>query len=99
MKRPRKQPKPPKATDPFPIWEVHWEDAEEHGDIGWNCIKDLLKEARKPCPVMRTVGYLVHEGESHISLMSTIGSQECGRLEKIPTGFIKEKKVLWEPHD
>ncbi len=97
MKKPRKNSNLPKATDPFPIWEVHWEDAEEHGEVGWNNVRELLREAQKPCPVMRTVGYVVHEGESHISLMSTIGPAECGRLEKIPTGFIKKKKVLWEP--
>ena len=97
MKKPRRQSKLPKPTDPFPIWEVHWEDAEEHGEVGWNNVRELLREAQKPCPVMRTVGYVVHEGATHVSLMSTIGPQECGRLEKIPTGFIKEKRVLWEP--
>ena len=92
-----KKPRTPKATDTFPIWEVHWEDAEEVGDVGWNNVRFLMKEAMKPCPTMRTVGYLVFEGPNHISLISTIGPSEAAKLEKIPTGFIKLKKVLWEP--
>ena len=92
-----KKPRTPKASDAFPIWEVLWEDAEELGEVGWNNVRDLMKEATKPCPVMRTVGYVVFEGPTHVSLMSTIGPSESGRLEKIPTGFIKKKKVLWEP--
>ncbi len=88
--------KPPKTTDAFSVVEVVWEDAEEVGDIGWNDPADLMKEAIKPCPVMRSVGYLIHQGERHISIMSTLGPSECGRLEKIPIGFIIETNVLRE---
>ena len=91
-----KQPVPPKTSDGFAVWEVLWEDAEEIGDVGWNAIKELMREAAKPCPVMRTVGYLVYEGERHISLVSTLGPAECSRLEKIPRGFIQEINVLRE---
>tara|TARA_R100001082_G_C4252160_1_gene111899 strand:- start:29 stop:316 length:288 start_codon:yes stop_codon:yes gene_type:complete len=75
----------PKTYD---IVEVVWIDAEEHGDVGWNDIKEQLRYAKLPCPPMSTVGYLVYDGEDHISLLSTIGQKECSTLEKIPKGFI-----------
>ena len=72
----------------YDIVEVVWIDAEEHGEVGWNDLKEQLTHAKKPCPTMSTVGYLVYDGEDHISLLSTIGNKECSTLEKIPKGFI-----------
>ena len=72
----------------YDIVEVLWIDAEENGDVGWNDIKEQLRYAKKPCPTMSTIGYLVYEGKDHISLLSTIGDKECSTLEKIPKGFI-----------
>ena len=72
----------------YDIVEVLWIDAEEHGDVGWNDLKEQLTHAKKPCPTMSTIGYLVYDGEDHISLLSTIGNKECSTLEKIPKGFI-----------
>ena len=79
---------------PFPIVEVIWVDAEEHGDTGWNDLKDMMKYAKKPCPEMHTVGYEVYRNDEHISILSTIGPDECSTLEKIPTGFIRSINVL-----
>ena len=79
---------------PFPIVEVVWIDAEEHGEIGWNDLKASLKRAKKPCPVMNSVGYEVYRDDDHIALLSTIGPDECSTLEKIPTGFIRSITVL-----
>lgn len=81
-------------VESVPIIEVVWIDAEEHGDTGWNDLKDLLKKAKKPCPVMNTVGYEVYRDDDHISLLSTIGPDECSTLEKIPMGFIRSITVL-----
>ena len=72
----------------YDIVEVLWIDAEENGDVGWNDLKEQLRYAKKPCPTMSTIGYLVHAGKDHISLLSTIGDKECSTLEKIPKGFI-----------
>lgn len=68
---------------------VEWVDAEEKGESGWNDIKEMLAYAKKPCPVMRSVGFEVYRDEDHIALLSTIGPDECSTLEKIPLGFIK----------
>ena len=73
----------------YDIVEVCWIDAEEFGEVGWNDIRCQLAHAKKPCPTMRTVGYLVHDGKEHLSLLSTIGNKESSTLEKIPKGFIK----------
>ncbi len=78
-----------KKTRDYKIVEVCWIDAEEQGDVGWNDLKSQLAYAKKPCPVMRSVGYLVYECEEHVSLLSTIGDRESSTLEKIPIGFIK----------
>lgn len=80
----------------YPIVEVIWTDAEEHGEVGWNDLKTQLTHAKKPCPEMRTVGYCVYKDEEHISVLSTIGDKESSTLEKIPIGFVKSMKELTE---
>jgi len=78
----------------YELAEVIWIDAEEHGDTGWNNLKEQLAYAKKPCPSMRTVGYIVHEDDDHIALLSTIGPVECSTVEKIPRAFIKSINPL-----
>ena len=80
----------------YPIVEVIWIDAEEHGDVGWNDLKMQLAHAKKPCPEMYTVGYCVYRDEEHISILSTIGDRECSTIEKIPMGFVQSIKELTE---
>ena len=81
----------------YDIVEVIWRDAEEHGEIGWNNTKEQLAYAKKPCPDMRSVGYLVYRDDDHISLLSTLGVKECSTVEKIPVAFIKSIEVLTPP--
>ncbi len=78
----------------YDIVEVIWTDAEEIGDTGWNNLKSQLRDAKKPCPVMKSVGYLVHQNDKQISLLSTIGKDLASTLEKIPVGFIIEINKL-----
>ena len=80
----------------YKLVEVIWIDAEEHGDVGWNDLKSMKAYAKKPCPVMHTVGYVLHQSEEHIAVISTVGTDECSRVEKIPTEFVKEIKVIRE---
>lgn len=80
---------PRKQTIDYKLVEVCWIDAEENGDVGWNDLKSQLAYAKKPCPTMRSVGYMVYDCEEHLSLLSTIGEKDCSTLEKIPKGFIK----------
>ena len=90
------KPRRKKKIEPadLPIAEVVWVDAEDIGDVGWNNLDELLSEAAKPCPTMRSVGFVLHHDDSHISLLSTIGPAECGSLEKIPAEFLKSVAYL-----
>ena len=82
------------AKKQYDIVEVIWIDAEEFGDTGWNDMKEMLRYAKKPCPDMRSIGYLVYKDDDHISLLSTIGNKECSTVEKIPVAFIKSIEIL-----
>ena len=78
----------------YKIVEVVWLDAEEKGEIGWNDKKEMLRYAKKSCPKMRSVGYLIYEGTNHYSLLSSFGPEECSTLEKIPKSFVLECNEL-----
>jgi len=78
----------------YRLVEVIWVDAEEIGDVGWNELKATKASAKKPCPTMHTVGYVLFEGPYHISVISSVGDQECSSLNKIPTAFVKEIREL-----
>jgi len=78
----------------YDIVEVVWADAEELGDVGWNNLREQLKSAKKPCPVMRTVGYEVYRDDEHIAVLSTIGKDLASTLEKIPMSFVVDVRVL-----
>ena len=73
----------------YPKVEVVWVDAEERGDVGWNDLKEQLKYAKKPCPSVKSVGYEVYRCDDHISLLHSMGKNECSSIEKIPMNFIK----------
>ena len=72
----------------LPIARVTWIDAEEVGEIGWNCLKEQKRKAKEPCPTIISVGHVLYQGDKHISLVSTIGPDISGAIEKIPAEFI-----------
>ena len=76
------------------IIKVIWFDAEEYGEIGWNSIRAIKIYAKKPCPKMITVGHLLFDSESHVSVVSTIGDKETTKLEKIPKCMILSLEIL-----
>ena len=78
----------------YELVEVVWVDAEELGDTGWNNLKSQIRDAKKPCPKMKSVGYLVYQDEKHVSLLSTVGKDLASTLEKIPSGFVIEINKL-----
>lgn len=83
-----------KKTIVYPKVEITWVDAEESGDIGWNELKYQLKNAKTPCPVMKNVGYEIYRDDDHVSLIHSIGADQCSSVEKIPIAFIKSIKIL-----
>lgn len=82
----------PKRT--YSIVEVIWIDAEEIGEIGWNDPSEVLADAAKECPIVHSVGYVVFESDSHISLIRSWHSEGFSTVEKIPKGFIREIRAL-----
>jgi len=77
-----------KGRKHYDIVEVVWIDAEEHGDVGWNDFAKQMREAKKPCPEMFSVGYEVYRDGGHIALLSTMGKDLVSTLEKIPMGMV-----------
>lgn len=76
---------------PLPLVEVVWIDAEEEGEVGWNDFAAIKKYAKKPCPLMRSIGYQVHRSDTHIALVSTLSDDQkvSSTCEKIPAAFIQ----------
>ena len=85
-----------KKLPPPVLAEVHWYDAEEEGEPGWNDYKKMKTYAKKACPLMHSVGYVVFENESHIALVSTLSEDHtnCSTCEKIPRGMIVSVRYL-----
>ena len=86
--------KPSYPLDALQVMEVVWHDAIEMGDIGWNNIKDIIKDANKPCPIMHTVGYVIVITDEHIAMLSTLGPQEGSKVEKIPRGWVVRETIM-----
>jgi hypothetical protein len=84
------------TTPKYPIVEVIWIDAEEAGDLGWNDPDEMIAESGKDCPLVRSVGYVVFESDSHISLVRSWHLDGFSSVEKIPKGFIRSIKGLGE---
>ena len=78
----------------YPVVLVEWADAQSHGDSSWQDPQEILEWAHEPCPLMRTVGFLVAETSQHYVLMETFGAHECSGATKIPKGWTTKKVVL-----
>ena len=78
----------------FPLVEVVWIDAIEEGDLGWNDPTESIANAQADCPIVHSVGYVIFESDSHISLIRSWHSDGLSSVEKIPKGFIREIRPL-----
>lgn len=65
---------------------VKWIDAVTK-DIGWRKIEDIKKQKPDKC---ETVGWIIKQTKSHVTIVSTIGGDECDGDITIPLGMIKE---------
>jgi len=73
-------------------WEmvsVYWIDAESDGGSGWQDPEDMLDYARRPLPIMHTVGLLVYEDAEQVAITDTKGPEEMGSITKIPRIWLK----------
>jgi len=76
------------------IVEVYWTDAAECGIMGWNDPDEIQSEASAPCPIVRSVGYLLFENEAHIALLRAWYPEGVSSLEKIPKGMVRRIEIL-----
>tara|TARA_R100000152_G_C6706657_1_gene135089 strand:+ start:258 stop:497 length:240 start_codon:yes stop_codon:yes gene_type:complete len=76
------------------IIKAIWVDAETVGDCNWQDFGEIKEMAKRNPPIMQTVGFVLYESESHISVVDSIGEEDCGHLTKIPKSMIKEMVEL-----
>jgi hypothetical protein len=72
------------------IVKVIWVDAETVGDCNWQDFNEIKLIAKNDPPLMQSVGFVLHDCESHISIVDSVGEEDCGHLTKIPKKMIKE---------
>ena len=69
---------------------IHWVDAESDGGSGWQDPEEMLEYARRPLPVIHTVGLLVYEDAEQVAITDSKGPEEMGSVTKIPRQWIKQ---------
>ena len=70
---------------------VKWIDAWQ--EDGWHTIEDAHSKANRDA-IVYSVGYVVKEDESGITLSSAVAKDGFGSLWKIPNGMIEEVTSL-----
>ncbi len=79
---------------------VEWEDAAGPSTSGWRSTENVIQE-----PFMcRSIGWLVREGPTHITLAGHIGNVDGDESDEqvsgymhIPRGMIRRQQVLKPP--
>ena len=76
--------------------KIKWIDAETVGDCNWQDIEEIKEMSKKNPPVMESVGFVLYESDSHISIIDSHGEDVCGHLTRIPKGMIINASYLEE---
>lgn len=79
------------------IAHVTWEDCESME--GWHDALTIEDYIRAPLSVMKSVGWLLHDGDDWIILAASVGTHNAGDLTKIPRAMVLDVHVLAEPND
>lgn len=74
---------------PWEMVSIYWIDAESDGGSGWQDPEDMMDYARRPLPIMHSVGLLVYEDAEQIAITDTKGPEEMGSVTKIPRIWLK----------
>ena len=77
---------------------VYWGDAFCHGDASWTSAEEIYEHAQMDPSVILTVGIVVNETPTQISIMSTIieDGSAGGQVHIIPKGWIIQRTRLQE---
>tara|TARA_Y100001963_G_C6517992_1_gene325259 strand:+ start:197 stop:463 length:267 start_codon:yes stop_codon:yes gene_type:complete len=73
---------------------IKWIDAETTGDTAWQNLGEVMTDATKAPPVMTTVGFLLHDCETHVAVVDTYGPEDCSMMHRIPREMIKSISKL-----
>jgi hypothetical protein len=68
---------------------VKWIDAETIGDSGWQDLEEMNEKSTAEPPIMQTVGFVMGDYSTHITITDSLGELECGHVTKIPVEMIK----------
>ena len=83
---------------------IRWHDA--HSSSGWHTPKETTDFLNDKICIIEQVGWILHEDDKEIILSarrlgwdrkSTPYESEFGMLQKIPIGWILERKILMRP--
>ena len=73
---------------------INWVDAETTGDTAWQNLEEIKTDAIKPPPIMTTIGFLLHDCETHLAVVDTYGPEDCSMMHRIPKEMIKSVSKL-----
>ena len=71
---------PPNLTGPVLIV---WKDHEDHTTADWQTYEDADSQVARPVARVRSVGWVYHENRETVSLVSTLGPDECSGVLRI----------------
>ena len=80
------------------VW-IEWTDAATHGGPEWVYAEDAMKYCTSSPPVMNTIGFILNKTDEFVAVTDTIGSEETGSVNVIPTGMITKIKYLTGEND
>lgn len=78
----------------WPSVSVEWVDAESDGGPGWQDPEDMIEYAKRPLPIMKTVGMLVWEDNEKVVITDSKGPASMGGVTKIPRAWIRSYYIL-----
>ena len=73
---------------------IQWYDAITTGDAGWTPADDIEDLIHLEPPVMHTVGIVLNDSPSYITLTDTVGPDETASVHTIPKCMVKRLQYI-----
>lgn len=83
--------------DEFRICVVTWEDT--CSQPGWHTKMETEEFVRDEAYIIKSIGYLVHDDESAITIAQSISPTHTGELLKIPKDVMRDLLMLSTPEE
>jgi hypothetical protein len=75
---------------------VYWLDSER-GTDGWQNLEHFLENAHEPPTNVTSIGLLIQESDTHITLIQSLTEEEVMNIIKIPRCSITEiDEIKWK---